>query len=209
MIGYKTSPTRANLIRFKQELKLAHDGYELLDKKREVLLRELFRLIFEIKNLQEVISQKLPQIYEKFQVAETKLGRERMKNILNVTAKGREIRLLEKSVMGIHMPEVHLQEELKSSYYGPVHTPPELDETIKLLTEIFPTLLHYLELKYALVRVAQEVKRTERRLRALENIFIPEYKSDIVRIETYLEESEREEFFRTKKVKYRIARRNV
>ncbi len=209
MIGYKTSPTRANLIRFKQELKLAQEGYELLDKKREVLLRELFRLIFEIKNLQEVISQKLPQIYKKFQVAEIKLGKERMKNILNVTAKGREIRLLEKSVMGIHMPEVHLQEELKPCYYGPVHTPPELDETIKLLTEFFPTLLHYLELKYALVRVAQEVKRTERRLRALENIFIPEYKSDIVRIETYLEESEREEFFRTKKVKNRITRRNV
>lgn len=209
MIGYSTSPTKANLIRFKQELKLAQEGYELLDKKREVLLRELFRLIFEIKNLQDAISQKLPVIYSKFKSAETKLGKERIKNILTITAKGREIKLLEKSVMGIHIPEVSLKEEFRPQYYGPLHSPPELDETIKLLMEFFPTLLHYLELKYALVRVAQEVRKTERRLRALENIFIPQYKSDILRIETYLEENEREEFFRTKKVKYKIATENV
>jgi V/A-type H+-transporting ATPase subunit D len=207
MITYKSAPTRANLIRFKEELKLACEGYELLDRKREALMRELLHLIYEVRRLQEKIANALTQVYEIFRQAEAKLGRERLAHILKYKREEIEVDVLERSVMGIHLPEVQIRGKLSPLYLSPLHTPPELDRAISLLCERLPLFLHYLELKFALLKVATEVKRTERRLKALENIFIPQYKSDILRIESALEENEREEFFRNKRVKTKIVKR--
>jgi V/A-type H+-transporting ATPase subunit D len=206
MIDYKSAPTKTNLLKFKEELELAQEGYELLDKKKEVLLRELLRLLYEVKGVQEKVSMELKKIYDKFKSAESKLGKERLKYILSFKTEGLEIDVIEKSIMGIHVPVISPL-ELKPKYFSFLHTPSQLDETIKMLSEIFPLFLHYIEVVFSLFRVANEVKKTERKLRALENIFIPQYKQEVTRIESILEETERDEFFRHKRVKEKIGRR--
>ncbi|RLG27922.1 hypothetical protein DRN98_10245 [Methanosarcinales archaeon] len=207
MVEFSFLPTKANLLKLKEEIRLVEDGYNLLDHKREVLIRELLRYAFEMKDLKERVNKCLRNTYDKFFQSVKKIGRNRLKILLLEKPNFPEVKGLERSIMGVHMPTLKLLSEFKVNFPSPSLSCKEFDEFLLSLQDLVPLLLRYVELNFSLFRISQELIKTQKRLRALENFHIPQYKERISYIETALEESEREELFRNKKIKSRWERR--
>lgn len=206
MNGLNVTPTKSSLLNIKEDLQLAKEGHELLDHKREVLIHELMRLVHELKSLQEDINKKYQHFFSLFKKASVKLGEEKLRLNLNFKTKGTDIDTIFRSVMGIHVPEIHFKQELT----GPVisgldDSCPELQECIKMVKDLFEILIRYIETEASVWRMVVEIKKTQRRVKSLENITIPEYKKTIKVITELLEENEREDFFRMKKIKSKIS----
>jgi len=204
MIEYSSLPTKANLLRLKQEIGFIKDGYNLLDHKREVLIQELLKIGFEIKDLKDSLNRSLKETYDKFSEGVKKMGRERLKLLLLQRPVFPQIKVVEKSVMGVHIPHLSLADEFKVNFEAPSLSCKEFDEFLLSIKELIPLLLRYVEVSFSLFRIGQELIKTQKRLRALENFHIPQYTHMISYIETVLEESEREELFRNKKIKSRL-----
>lgn len=204
MIEYSFLPTKAYLLRLKQEKELVEEGYNLLDHKREVLIRELLRLGFEIKDLKADLNKNLRETYIRFSESVKKMGRNRLKILLLQKPAFPQIKALEKSIMGVHIPHLNLVEEFKVSFEAPSLSCKEFDQFLVSLKNLVPLLLRYVEVSFSLFRIGQELIRTQKRLRALENFHIPRYTYMISYIEGVLEEAEREELFRNKKIKSKL-----
>lgn len=201
MNEYRFLPTKINLLRLKEELKLAQEGVKLLDRKREVLTRELLKIGFEIKEIKSRVEEFLENIYKKYEVLKKKIGNEKLKFLKFLKVTPPQITSIEKSIMGVHIPHFVIKENFKINFCSPLFSCKEFDEFIDSLSELLPLLLNYVELNFSLFRVANELLKTQKRLKALENIFIPEFKSRIKVIEEVLEENEKENFFRSKLIK--------
>lgn len=115
-----------------------------------------------------------------------------------------EIKSLEKSIMGVHIPVLSFSDEFKVNFQAPSLSCKEFDEFLISLRSLVPLLIRYVEVSFSLFRIGHELLKTQKRLRALENFHIPQYTHMISHIETVLEESEREELFRNKKIKARL-----
>ena len=204
MNSYSFLPTKANLLRIKEEIKLIKEGYNLLDYKREVLIQELLKLGFEIKDLKRNLNKRLQQTYNKFSQSIKKMGRRRLKILLLQKPEFPVIKAIEKSIMGVHIPQLTLSEEFKVKFETPSLSCKEFDEFLISLQELAPLLLRYVEVSFSLFRIGQELMKTQKRLRALENFHIPQYNYMISYIETILEENEREELVRNKKIKAKL-----
>ncbi|OQX80685.1 MAG: hypothetical protein B6D56_04370 [Candidatus Omnitrophica bacterium 4484_70.1] len=204
MNSYSFLPTKANLLRIKEEIKLIKEGYNLLDYKREVLIQELLKLGFEIKDLKRNLNKRLQQTYNKFSQSIKKMGRRRLKIFLLQKPEFPVIKAIEKSIMGVHIPQLTLSEEFKVKFETPSLSCKEFDEFLISLQELAPLLLRYVEVSFSLFRIGQELMKTQKRLRALENFHIPQYNYMISYIESVLEENEREELVRNKKIKAKL-----
>ncbi len=201
MTEFRFLPTKVNLLRLKEELKLAQEGVKLLDRKREVLIRELFKVGFEIKDVKKRVGELLEKVYEKYHSAKSRMGAERISFFKLFKREHPKIIFIEKSIMGVHIPHLVMKEEVKIDFPSPLFSCKEFDEFVKFLLELFPLLLSYVELNFSLFKIAEELFKIQKRLRALENIFIPEFKEKIKFIEEVLEENEKENFFRSKLIK--------
>ena len=204
MSSFSFLPTKANLLKLKQEIKVIKDGYNLLDHKREVLIRELLRFGFEIKDLKEKLDSDLNNAYDKFFKSKKKMGKEKLKFLSIMRPLFPEIKALEKSIMGVHIPVLSLTEEFKVNFQAPSLSCKEFDEFLVSLRSLVPLLLRYIEVSFSLFRIGRELLKTQKRLKALENFHIPQYTRMITHIEAVLEEAEREELFRNKKMKMKL-----
>ena len=204
MSSFSFLPTKANLLKLKQEIKVIKDGYNLLDHKREVLIRELLRFGFEIKDLKEKLDSDLNNAYDKFFKSKKKMGKEKLKFLSILRPLFPEIKALEKSIMGVHIPILSLTEEFKVNFQAPSLSCKEFDEFLVSLRRLVPLLLRYIEVSFSLFRIGRELLKTQKRLKALENFHIPQYTRMITHIEAVLEEAEREELFRNKKIKMKL-----
>ena len=204
MSSFNFLPTKANLLKLKEEIKVIKDGYNLLDRKREVLIRELLNLGFEIKDLKEKLEENLNDTYDKFSKSRKKMGAGKLKFLSFGKVPLPEIKSLEKSIMGVHIPVLSFSDEFKVNFQAPSLSCKEFDEFLISLRSLVPLLIRYVEVSFSLFRIGHELLKTQKRLRALENFHIPQYTHMISHIETVLEESEREELFRNKKIKARL-----
>ena len=205
----KIAPTRSNLLKTKENLRLAKDGYDLLDQKREVLLIELMQIVHDLRNLEEEMVEKSAKAFEALESAIMYSGDEVIKwSALSVT-KERNISLLYRSVMGVPIVTMQGEEEIIRPQAGMEGTNSALDEACRRFEELMSVIYRWSEIEISVWRLASEIKKTQRRVNALENIFIPEFQSTIKAIEEVLEESDREEFIRKKKVKTFLKKKNT
>ncbi len=204
MSAFGFLPTKANLLKLKQEFEVIKDGYNLLDHKREVLIRELLRMGFEIKDLKDKLDEALRNTYDKFLQSKKKMGEEKLRFLSILKPQFPSVKSIEKSVMGVHIPILRLEEEFRVNFQAPSLSCKEFDEFLVSLGELVPLLLRYVEVSFSLFRIGQELVKTQKRLKALENFHIPQYNRVISDIEAVLEETEREELFRNKKIKSKI-----
>jgi len=197
----KLPPTKSNLFKLQQELKFASEGYNLLDRKREVLIMEMMQVIHTIKNLQRRLAEKLDGAYAAFRDAYIDMGSEEIERANYASLDPLELRLTERSVMGVPIPEIHAGRMPQRMHVGLLGTSASFDSAVDLFNDVIPLLLEYTQANLTLTRLATEIQKTHRRVNALENIFIPEAEDTIKYIRDVLEESEREDFFRRKQVK--------
>lgn len=203
MAVYKMTPTKANLIKAKNSLEFAKKGYELLDRKRTVLIREMMSLIDKVEELQKNIDQKFQVSYENLKFANITMGSEMVEKIALSLEKEDEFDILFKSVMGVEIPIIKKEETPFTTEYGFFITNPAFDKAVLSFVGIRKLIYQLAELENSVYKLAMEIKKTQKRANALDKIQIPKYTSIIKYIDEVLEEKEREDFFRLKKIKRR------
>lgn len=198
---YKITPTKANLIKSKNSLRFAKKGYELLDRKRTLLIREMMSLIDEASNLQEEIETEFNKAYNALKFANVTMGTENVEEIARSIEREKDFTILTKSVMGIEIPIIKSQEVNPTAEYGFFRTNPAFDKAVLSFNRIRRLIYKLAEVENSVYKLAMEIKKTQKRTNALEKIQIPKYSSTIKYIEEVLEEKEREDFFRLKRIK--------
>jgi V/A-type H+/Na+-transporting ATPase subunit D len=196
------SPTRINLIQTKKTLKLAESGREVLERKRDILLRELRNNVYEAERSREELLATLAKAYQNLREANMATGSETVANVALGSNAEANYLIDSKSIMGVPIPVVEFQSEnnIKPDY-GFANTSIELDQTFKQFQKILGLIADLAGAEGATFQIANDVRRTQRRVNALNYVLIPRYKSIAKSIELVLEEKDREEFVRTKIIK--------
>ncbi len=202
-------PTRSNLLRMKQELEFAREGYEILDQKREVLTAELIHLAHDAEVLQEQVWKLLAAAYRALEQAKLTMGQEHVEWAALAVNKTVDVQLKFRGVMGVPIPLVNARGEPPEMPYSLGDTTAALDEAGAAFREVLSHIPELSELVTSVWRLAGELRKTQRRVNALQYIFIPDYEETVAFIESELEEREREETFRLKRLKTKTARPTV
>lgn len=193
------SPTKGNLIATKKSLELAKLGYDLMDRKRNVLIREMMLLVDKVKYLRTEITETYAQAYISLQQANISLGV--VTQIANSVSAENGVKVVYRSVMGVEIPNVRLEESELTFEYGFDESNSKLDEaSIKFIDAKKITVL-LAEIDNSVFRLARAIQKTQKRANALRNIVIPSLQSEVKFISDALEEKEREEFTRLKVIK--------
>ncbi len=200
-------PTKGNLIATKKSLSLARLGYDLMDRKRNILVREMMALIDTAKSIRGEIESTFATAYQALQTANITLG------VCDSIAAGVEIEtgvhITYRSVMGVEIPKVTLDSELDARAYGFTGTNSQLDIAYICFDRAKRISAVLAEVENSVCRLANEIKKTQRRANALKNINIPQFEETVKFITDALEEKEREEFSRLKVIKTSKAKKAV
>jgi len=206
MPAISVAPTRTNLIRVKKDLRFAREGHEILDRKREVLISELVRIAHEAEAAQKEVWQLLASGYSALQKARLTLGSDRVEWAALAANKTVEIHLKYRGIMGVAVPVIEATGAPHAMLYSLGDTNAALDESTSIFREIVLSLPRLSMLIATVWRLAGELRKTQRRVNALQHIFIPNYEATVAFIVSSLEEREREEIFRLKWLKGKMAR---
>ena len=195
-------PTKGNLMIAKNTLKLSKTGYELLDKKRNILIREMMSLIDNAKEIQGTIDKTFSEAYEALQRANIEMGIDAVDKISLAVDVEDGVEVKFRSVMGVEIPIVIMNEETaESPSYGFSGTTVSLDEARKKFNDVKKLTKALAQIENSVFRLADNIKKTQKRANALKNIMIPRYEEETKLIQNALEEKEREEFSRLKVIK--------
>ncbi len=192
-------PTKGNLINTKKSLALAKLGYELLDRKRNILIREMMTLIEKAKSIRGSIEGTYIQAYSALQKANITLGV--ITNVAESVPVENGIHISYRSVMGVEIPEIKMDEQPLRINYGFSRTNSQLDIAFMCFDKVKKLTVVLAEVENSIYRLAVGIKKTQSRANALKNIIIPRYDDIVKFITDSLEEKEREEFSRLKVIK--------
>jgi len=204
---FNIAPTKANLLSAQATLEFSKKGYELLDKKRNVLIRELMSIMKRAEELQEKINTIFEEAYEALKIANITLGVNQVYEVACSIPLMEEFDILYKSVMGVEIPKIIYEKKPLEHYYSFYHTNTALDIAVTRFYEVKYLLLELAEIEDSIYKLAVEIKKTQKRANALKNIQIPKYEKIVKFISEVLEEKEREDFFRLKTLKKKLKRR--
>lgn len=192
-------PTKGNLIAAKRKLALSRLGYDLMDRKRTVLIRELMQLVDRAKELRSAIAETYAQAYRSLEEANITLGfTDRFANTVPLDT---GITLETRSVMGVEIPIVRRTSVDPLIPYGFLNTNTQLDEAYAAFCKVRDMTLVLAEVDNGVYRLADAISASQRRANALKNVLIPRYTGIVRMISDNLEEKEREEFARMKVIK--------
>ena len=196
-----TFPTKGNLILAKNSLALSRQGYELMDKKRNVLLKELMALIDEAKEIQEQIDSTFTRAYACLQRANIEHGISKVQQLAFTVPIEESIRIQTRSIMGTEIPHVKYDEKENNLTYSFSTTSESIDIAREAFREVKDLTIKLSMVENSAYRLASNIKKTQKRANALKNITIPMYTNLVHNINNALEEKEREEFTRLKVIK--------
>lgn len=203
------APTKSNLMSARASLEFSEKGFELLDKKRNVLIREMMGLIGRAKKLQEKINSIFSEAYEALQVANMTEGISTVQSIAMTIEEIDDYKVLLRSVMGVEIPTIKFERKKLEPTYSFYRTNNAFDIAFTKFQEVKYIIYELAEVENSVYRLAMEVKKTQKRTNALQNIQIPKFKEIVKYIQDVLEEKEREDFFRLKMVKKKSARKKA
>ena len=194
-------PTKGNLILAKNSLALARQGYELMDKKRNILIREMMDLIDKASDIQSQIDTTFRTAYAALQKANVRLGIHVVDEISHSVPVENSIRIKTRSIMGTEIPLVESDESPSMPTYAYYGTSQALDEAKAAFDKVKQLTIQLSMIENSAYRLATNIKKTQKRANALKNITIPTYEVLTKSIQEALEEKEREEFTRLKVIK--------
>ena len=196
-----TFPTKGNLILAKNSLALATQGYGLMDKKRNILLRELMGLIDQAKAIQSEIDSTFTAAYRALQKANIEMGIHYVEEIAGSLPVTDDIRIKARSIMGTEIPHIKYDAKQNDLTYSFSTTHESVDIAREAFREVKELTIKLAEVENSAYRLAANIKKTQKRANALKNITIPMYTNLVHTISNALEEKEREEFTRLKLIK--------
>mgnify|MGYP001553868195 FL=1 len=192
-------PTKGELLKLTSSEKLAKKGFELMDRKRNILMREMMEILNDVRELRATVSKKFQDAYKALQEANITLG------IVDDIAKSIPIdnglTLKYRSVMGVELPKVLHDAHHVRITYGLGATNTKFDYAYKTFLELRDMIVKLAEIDNTTYRLANAIRKTKKRANALEQIVLPRFKSNIKWIRDVLEEKDRETFVRQKMIK--------
>ena len=203
--------TRVESMNMKRSLKTAQRGHKLLKDKLDELIKKLLELVKQNQTLRKDVDEMLKQAYQNFMLAEAVISEEYLLESLIIPSKSAQIEISQKNVMSVKIPEYKIDLKENSSnnaIYGFAYTTSELDSSIEKFSDATEILLKLAENEKAINLISQEIEKTRRRVNALENVMIPNYKDTIKYIGMKLEENERANTSRLMKVKEMIVKKD-
>lgn len=197
------APTKGNLMAAKNTLRLSKQGYEMLDKKRNILIREMMTLIEEAKEVEAQIETVFSSAYHALEAANIMSGMDRVHDLAHATVIDDSVNINLRSVMGVEIPSVSIDNLPIRPMYSFNSTNSAFDEALVRFAEVKRLTVKLAETENAVYRLAMGIKKTQKRANALQNITIPAYEKIVKDIRNALEEKDREEHTRLKIIKER------
>lgn len=192
-------PTKGNLIAMKKSHNLAKTGYELMDRKRNILTREMMGLLDDVRLLRDEITTAYQRAYFALQQANMSLGL--ISDIVEAVPVDNGLFVTYRSVMGVEIPKLKYDQTAFELTYGLARGNSKLDYAYRCFYEVKVLTVTLAEIDNAVYRLANAIRKAQKRANALKNIVIPDFEYNIKFIADALEEKEREEFSRQKVIK--------
>ena len=196
-----TFPTKGNLILAKNSLALSRQGYELMDKKRNILIREMMNLVDQAKDIQTQIDETFRAAYAALQMANMEMGIAFVEQVSHTVPIENSIRIKTRSVMGTEIPLVEYDKNKNTPTYAYYSTRMSLDQAKAAFERVKELSIQLSMIENSAIRLANNINKTQKRANALKNITIPKFEALTKDISNALEEKEREEFTRLKVIK--------
>lgn len=198
------APTKTNLLRLKGELKFARLGYDLLDQKRNILVLELLNLVDRTMDMESKVETALAEAYRNLEESSIAMGKLEVMSLQSAINIETRISIRRRKIMGVRLPVVETSYTERPPFYSPMGTSAWIDSALVAFKQALALMGRFAELKVSIMRLAREVKKTIRKVNALEKIAIPDLEETVRSIQSRLEESERDAFVLMKMVKARI-----
>ncbi|MDD1672236.1 MAG: V-type ATP synthase subunit D [Methanomicrobiales archaeon] len=199
-------PTRSELISLKKKIKLSERGYNILKMKRDGLILEFFKVLEDAKTSREELQERYRTASEMIALSNIVEGTIGLKSAAFSVKETPEITLKPKNIMGVVVPEItssKVKKSLLERGYGLIGTTSVLDETATAYEDLMESVIRSAEIESTMKKLLDEIESTKRRVNALEYKVIPELTEARDFIKMRLDEMEREELFRLKKIKAR------
>ncbi len=204
MARMDVAPTKSNHLRLKRELETVSEGYEHLDQKRKILTMELVRYLESAKRIQKESLEKLGESYASLKRAMLRNGQRKIREQSLDIEYSHTLEVRAVQVVGLRIPTVFFKPDDFKVRYSLSQTSATFDEAMKRFLECLEMVARLAEIENAVIILATEVKKTQRRVNALEKIFMPSYEETIKFIEDTLEGKDQETFYILKMVKNRL-----
>lgn len=203
-MNLNTVPTKGNLISSKNSLALSRQGFELMDKKRNILIREIMELIEEAKNIQQEIDVTFTAAYSALETANIEMGISKVEAYAFSVPIDDSISVKTRSIMGTEIPLVSGSKNPATPVFSLHNTSESLDIAYQGFMKVKELTIKLSMIENSAYRLAFNISKTQKRANALKNITIPAYEQIVNNISNALEEKEREEFTRLKVIKSRL-----
>ena len=206
----QVKPTRMELMRKKAQIKLAEQGRDLLREKMDALIQEFFKILNTVSNSRDELEVVSKEADLTLMIAQAVDDPVTLKSASFATRKSITVDITGKNIMGVPVPVIEKKRISKSMLergYGIISTSGRIDETAERFEAELDLLIQLAETETAMRRLGAEIQKNRRRVNALEQILIPELKSQAKYIKNAIEEREREDLFRLKKVKSILERK--
>ena len=203
MVKLNIAPTKTKLLSMKEQLSVSQNGYELLEQKREILVMELMHMVERVKLLEQKIDELIEKAYPALKKMLMQFGGDRVEQMSSGVKY--DFSIIEKSITigGMRFPTIDVKLPEKKLFYSFMGTSSSCDETISYFFELLKLLTDMASIRTIVWRLAGEVKKTQRRVNALDKMVIPQTQETVRYIESVLEERERENIFVLKSLKNR------
>jgi len=203
-------PTRSELLEIKKKIKLTKSGYKILKMKRDGLIMEFFKILEQAKDIRDKVNHDYAEAMRSIAVAKAVDGAIAVQSAAFALKTHPELSLRSKNIMGIVVPEIEansIRTPMDQRGYGVIGTSVYIDEAAKAFENLVETVIEAAEIETTMKKILDEVEKTKRRVNALEFKVIPELQESEAFIRLRLEEMERENTFRLKRVKQKAEAR--
>jgi len=197
-------PTRSELLELKKRIALSQSGHKLLKMKRDGLIMEFFEIMDKAKNARAELMKSYETATQKIAIARAVEGNVAVTSAASSLKEQPEINLESKNVMGVVVPKIEssgIQKQLQDRGYGVIGTTSRIDEAAEAYEKLVEQIIISAEIESAMKKLLEDIEKTKRRVNALEFKVIPELIDAEKFIKLRLEEMERENTFRLKRIK--------
>lgn len=205
----KNLPTKNNLIKIKKSIKQSKEGQMLLEQKRMILTRELEKYIEEAKKMKEKGKELLEEAYHMLTIANVEIGMDAMIDISDGVKTDNCLDIKYKTIMGVEIPSIVPEEQKVSINYGLYNTTDAVDQAILKFAEVKKYIVELAQIENIIFRLEKSIEKVQRRSNALKEIIIPADEKVAKEIQDTLDENEKEELIRLKKLKRKRENTNV
>jgi V/A-type H+-transporting ATPase subunit D len=197
-------PTRKNLMQIEERIELSERGHDTLEKKRDGLIMEFMDILDQAQDVRADLDEKYEQAQHAIDMARAMDGDVAVRGAAAALKEHPELTTQSKNIMGVVVPEIEsskVKKSLDERGYGVLGTSARIDEAAEAYEDLLQQIILAAEVETAMKKMLDEIETTKRRVNALEFKLLPDLRENQEYIEQKLEEQEREEIFRMKKIK--------